>query len=70
MGKITFESIESVFTILNPQKNFAEEVHEVEVRKDPLLGDTSVYNPFLRDKARAFFGDNDPVLIQRLAEER
>jgi UDPglucose--hexose-1-phosphate uridylyltransferase len=69
MGKIAFESIESIFTILNPQNNFSEDVHQVEVRRDPLLGDTSVYNPFLKDKAKAFFGDNDPDLIQRLVEE-
>jgi galactose-1-phosphate uridylyltransferase len=69
MGKITFESIESIFTVLNPQNNFSEDVHQVEVRRDPLLGDTSVYNPFLKNKAMAFFGDNDPALVQRLAEE-
>jgi UDPglucose--hexose-1-phosphate uridylyltransferase len=69
MEKIPFESVESSFTILNPQHNFAEEIHKVEVRKDPLLGDASVYNPFLRDKAKAFFGDNDPELVRRLADE-
>jgi len=69
MGKITFESVESTFTILNPQDNFNEDVHRIEVRKDPLLGDTSVYNPFLKDKAKAFFGDNDPALIQKLVDE-
>lgn len=69
MGKITFESVESTFTILNPQDNFTEEIHRIEVRRDPLLGDTSVYNPFLKDKAKAFFGDNDPALIQKLVEE-
>ncbi len=69
MGKIAFEKIPSTFTILNPFNNFAPEEHGVEVRKDPLLGDTSIYNPYLKDKARAFFGKNDPELIQRLAEE-
>jgi len=69
MVKIPFETVESCFTILNPQNNFAEETHKVVVRKDPLLGDTSAYNPFLRDKAKAFFGDNDPELVRRLVEE-
>ncbi len=69
MEKISFESVESCFTILNPQQNFTEETHKVEVRKDPLLGDASVYNPFLRDKAKAFFGDNDPELVRRLVDE-
>jgi UDPglucose--hexose-1-phosphate uridylyltransferase len=69
MSNIAFEKISSTFTILNPFNNFASEEHSVEVRKDPLLGDTSVHNPFLKDKARAFFGPNDPELIQALARE-
>ena len=69
MAAIHFESIASTFTIRNPQKGFLEDVYEVEVRRDPLLGDTSVYNPLLRDKAKTFFGDSDPALIKRLVEE-
>ena len=69
MAAMHFESVASTFTIRNPQKDFVEDIFEVEVRRDPLLGDTSVYNPLLRDKAKAFFGDSDPVLIQRIAEE-
>lgn len=69
MGKIAFEKFVSTFTILNPFNGFAPEEHSVEVRKDPLLGDTSVYNPYLRDKANAFFGKNDNDLIKKLAEE-
>ncbi len=69
MVALHFESVASTFTIRNPQKDFIEDVFQVEVRKDPLLGDTSIYNPFLKDKVKAFFGDSDPVLIQRLADE-
>ncbi len=69
MSGIAFESLSSEFTIKNPYKDFFEEQHRVEVRKDPLLGDTSIYNPFLKDKARFFFGDNDPELIRKLADE-
>jgi galactose-1-phosphate uridylyltransferase len=69
MGSIAFEKMSSTFTILNPFNNFAPEEHSVEVRKDPLLGDTSIHNPYLKDKARAFFGPNDPELIQTLARE-
>ena len=69
MDKITFESVSSRFTILNPFNNFAAEEHQVEVRRDPLLGDTSVHNPFLKDKAKMFFGENDAELIKKLAEE-
>jgi len=69
MADINFERFESTIRILNPFNNFAEEEHHVEVRKDPLLHDTSVYNPFLRDKAKAFFGQNDEELIRKLADE-
>ena len=69
MSRIVFESLSSEFTIKNPYKDFSEEQHRVEIRKDPLLGDTSIYNPFLKDKARFFFGDNDPELIRKLVED-
>lgn len=69
MDSIAFEKISSTFTILNPFNGFAPEEHRVEVRKDPLLGDTSVHNPYLKDKARAFFCENDAELIKKLAEE-
>ncbi len=69
MGNIAFEKISSTFTILNPYNNFLPEDHRVEVRKDPLLGDTSIYNPYLKDKAKAFFGQNDPDLIRKIAGE-
>jgi len=69
MSAIQFEKYKSAFRILNPFNDFAEEEHHVEVRKDPLLGDTSVYNPYLKDKAKAFFGQNDPGLIERLVAE-
>jgi len=69
MAAIQFERYGSNFRILNPFNNFVEEEHRVEVRKDPLLGDTSVYNPYLKDKVKAFFGENDPGLIDRLVEE-
>ena len=58
----------SEFTVLNPFDNFQEELHRVEVRKDPLLGDVSIYNPYLKDKAKFFFGANDYDLIRNLAE--
>ncbi len=69
MPAIAFRSDETFFTILNPQRDFAEETHCVVVRRDPLLGDTSVHNPFLKDKAAAFFGKNDPLLIRDLAND-
>ncbi|HET6514110.1 MAG TPA: hypothetical protein VFG09_03045 [Thermodesulfovibrionales bacterium] len=69
MGEIIFDRIESEVRFLNPLKEFSEEVHRIEIRRDPLLGDVSVYNPYLKDKATAFFGKSDPELIKRLVEE-
>lgn len=67
MPNINFERFETTHRVLNPFNAFAEEEHRVEVRKDPLLHDTSVYNPYLKDKAKAFFGKNDEELIRKLA---
>jgi len=69
MSKIIFESIESEVRFHNPLRDFAEDFQRLEIRKDPLLGDVSVYNRYLKDKAKAFFGDCDPDLIRQLIEE-
>jgi galactose-1-phosphate uridylyltransferase len=50
-------------------KEFAEDVQTLQIRKDPLLGDTSVFNPELKDKAQIFFGNCDQDLIKRLVED-
>ena len=47
MCPIVFESIQPPW-VHNPLNGFALEEQRVEVRRDPLLGDTSVLNPFLR----------------------
>jgi UDPglucose--hexose-1-phosphate uridylyltransferase len=69
MAGIKFESEKSEAEFLNPFKDFAVERQVVEVRKDPLTGDTSVYNPVFKDKAKIFFGDTDPALIESLARD-
>ncbi len=69
MSRIRFENIETELTLLNPFKDFSEESHTVNVCKDPLLGDISVYNPRLKDKVKFFFGDSDPGLIERMVGE-
>jgi galactose-1-phosphate uridylyltransferase len=69
MGRITFESLESDVRFLNPMKEFTEDVQTLQIRKDPLLGDTSVFNPELKDKAQIFFGSCDEDLIKNLVEE-
>lgn len=68
MGTITFERTASTVRIHNPLNGFALEEHRVEVRRDPLTGDTSVLNPYLVAKA-GFFGETDSALVARLAEE-
>jgi len=69
MGRITFESIASDVRFLNPMKEFAEDVQTLQIRRDPLLGDTSVFNPELKDKAQIFFGKCDQELIDRLVAD-
>jgi galactose-1-phosphate uridylyltransferase len=69
MARISFESIESDVRFLNPLKDFSEDVQTLQIRKDPLLGDTSVFNPELKDKAQIFFGTCDQELIRRLIED-
>ena len=69
MPGIKFESYESEVHILNPFNGFTEETHIVEVRKDPLLGDKSVYNPVFKNKVKFFFGECDAGLIEKLVED-
>ncbi len=69
MAMITFESFRSGVNILNPFNEFTEETHTVEVRKDPLLGNYSIYNRALKDKSKFFFKDCDAQLIEKLIEE-
>lgn len=68
MGTIAFESVVTPAFVRNPLSGFALEEQRVEVRRDPLLGDTSVLNPFLASKA-GFFGENDRAFIARLVEQ-
>jgi len=69
MGRIVFESTESDVRFLNPMKGFAEDVQILQVRKDPLLGDTSVLNPKFKNKAQIYFGSCDQELIDTLVED-
>ena len=69
MGKIEFKSTESNVRFLNPMKGFAEDVQTLQVRNDPLLGDTSVLNPKFKNKAQIYFGSCDQELIDTLVED-
>ena len=69
MARIVFERIQSGVRFHNPLRDFAEDLHLLEIRKDPLLGDISIHNPYLKDKAKAFFSECDQDLIRRLVED-
>ena len=69
MADIEFQSREDSFALLNPMKDFAPDTQRIQVRKDPLLGHTSVYNPLIDDGLKAFVGEADRELLQRLSSE-
>ncbi len=56
-------------TFHNPMMNNAMDTQEMEIRKDPLSGVQSVFNPRLEDKAAMFYGDSDNSLIEKMARE-
>ena len=68
MGAITFESAASTLSLRNPFNGFDVEEHRVEVRRDPILGDTSVLNRYQQNKT-GFSGENDREFIARLVEK-
>jgi galactose-1-phosphate uridylyltransferase len=67
MGAITFDSTASTLSLRNPFNGFAVEEHRVEVRRDPILGDTSVLNRYQQNKT-GFSGVNDREFIAQLVE--
>lgn len=69
MTEIAFEHFEDSFKLLNPLKRFNEEIQRIEVRRDPLLGHLSIYNPLIEDGVKTFVGDADRLLVERLAAE-
>jgi len=69
MAEIEFKRREDRFALLNPLKGFAPDTQTVEVRFDPLLGHTSVYNPLVETGIKMFVGEADRALIERLRAE-
>jgi len=53
----------------NPLMEGKLDTQEIEIRRDPLTGAQSVFNPRLEDKVAMFFGESDPALIEKLAKE-
>lgn len=66
---IEFEAREDSFALLNPLKGFKPDTQTIQVRKDPLLGHTSVYNPLMEEGIKMFVGPADRELVQRVREE-
>jgi galactose-1-phosphate uridylyltransferase len=69
MATIEFRRREDRFALLNPLKGFAPDTQTIELRTDPLLGHTSVYNPLVETGIKMFVGDADHALIERLRAE-
>jgi UDPglucose--hexose-1-phosphate uridylyltransferase len=67
--KIRFENHIQRSTFHNPLLGNRLDTQQMEIRKDPLTGRQSVFNPSLEDKATLFFGASDHALLDRLARE-
>ncbi|MCX8031384.1 MAG: hypothetical protein N3A59_07405 [Thermodesulfovibrionales bacterium] len=66
MEKIIFRKDIQKGEFLNVFKNFAKEEFEFEVRYDPLLEHTSIYNRMMKGKLKVIFGENDYQLIDEM----
>ncbi len=53
----------------NPMKGGRLDTQEIEIRRDPLTGHQSVFNPGLEEKAPIFFKPTDRALIEKIAGE-
>jgi galactose-1-phosphate uridylyltransferase len=68
MEKIRFHKHFQRSSFHNPMMDGRLDTQELEIRRDPLTGRQSVFNPAHKDKA-AFIGASDRALIERLARE-
>jgi len=67
--KIRFVKHFQKSTLHNPMMNNDLDTQELEIRKDPLTGAQSVFNPRLEDKVAMFYGNSDTALIEKMAKE-
>lgn len=67
--KIKFEKFVRTSFIHNPMMNNELDAQALQIRKDPLTGVQSVFNPRLEDKVAMFYGKSDTALIAKMAEE-
>lgn len=56
-------------TFYNPLMNNALDTQDLEIRRDPLTGAQSVFNPRLEDKVAMFYGNSDAALMEKMAAE-
>ena len=66
--KIKFAKHIQISTIHNPMMDDELDTQALEIRKDPLTGAQSVFNPRLEDKVAMFYGQSDAALIEKMAE--
>lgn len=66
---IRFEKHVQKSTFHNPMRGNELDIQEITIRRDPLTGAQSAFNPSLEDKVAVFFGPSDQALIERLAQE-
>lgn len=69
MGKMNFERHIQKQDFLNPLRDYSRDTFEVEVRFDPLLRNTSIYNKLLKGKIKVIFGSSDEALIDEMVRE-
>jgi UDPglucose--hexose-1-phosphate uridylyltransferase len=69
MTTIRFERHQQTSTFHNPMLGNQLDTQSIEVRRDPLTGAQSLFNPRLEDKVAMFLGASDPALMERLAGE-
>ncbi len=67
--KIRFEKHTQKSTFHNSMMENRLDTQEIEIRRDPLTGFQSAFNPRLKDKAKVIFGPSDAALIEKLARE-
>jgi len=68
MEKIRFHKHFQRASFHNPMMDGKLDIQELEIRRDPLTGRQSVFNPGFKGKV-AFIGASDRTLIERLARE-
>ena len=69
MAEITYTRRYDTVEILNPLKGYAPERQQLEMRWDPLLRHSSLYNSAIEENLKIFIGQADEDLLARLAAE-